>query len=155
MTTTLSDSPNAAPRCLTNTLDHLPEPKRLQLRTITERLCAAVALDWVVLFGSYARGREKLESFCGAEAVGVLPAVPEDGEAPELPPLPEVEDRAAMEQWGRLVAEERWESGVAEGEVRRASNIALALLEEGMAVEQVARVTGLAMEEIVALGEKR
>ncbi|WP_459868854.1 nucleotidyltransferase domain-containing protein, partial [Endothiovibrio diazotrophicus] len=56
MTTLPTDSANSAPRCLTNTLDHLPEPKRLQLQAITERLCAAVALDWVVLFGSYARG---------------------------------------------------------------------------------------------------
>ncbi|WP_459874077.1 hypothetical protein, partial [Endothiovibrio diazotrophicus] len=103
--------------------------------------------------------REQLASFCGADAVGELPALPEDGEAPELPPLPEVEDRAAMERWGRLVAAEQRESGreagVAEGESRRASSIARALLEEGMTAGRVARITGLTVEEVVALQEGR
>ncbi|GAB6043776.1 hypothetical protein JCM17961_44570 [Endothiovibrio diazotrophicus] len=99
--------------------------------------------------------REQLASFCGADAVGELPALPEDGEAPELPPLPEVEDRAAMERWGRLVAAEQRESGLAEGRelgleegVRK---VAVAMLARGMAREVVAETTGLSVEETAAL----
>ncbi|WP_459874023.1 hypothetical protein, partial [Endothiovibrio diazotrophicus] len=74
-------------------------------------------------------------------------------EAPELPPLPEVEDRAAMERWGRLVAAEQRETGVSEGlerglaeglkrETARARKIAGTLLAKGMAAEEVRRSPG-------------
>ncbi|WP_459873193.1 nucleotidyltransferase domain-containing protein, partial [Endothiovibrio diazotrophicus] len=56
MTSSPTHSPDGAPRCLTNTLDHLPEAKRYQLERIKEVLCSTVPLDWLVLFGSYARG---------------------------------------------------------------------------------------------------
>ncbi|WP_459874063.1 HEPN domain-containing protein, partial [Endothiovibrio diazotrophicus] len=119
--------------------------------------------------------REKLASFCGAEAVGELPSLPEDGEVPELPPLPDIEDRAAMEDWGRLVATSQWESGretgASEGRERGLSEglergreegreqglaegvrkVAVALLAKGMATEAVAEATGLSVEEIGAL----
>ncbi|GAB6042435.1 HEPN domain-containing protein [Endothiovibrio diazotrophicus] len=106
---------------------------------------------------------EKLASFCGAEAVGALPAVPEDEEAPGLPPLPDVEDRGAMERWGRLVAAEQRETGIAEGlergladgkeqgELARARRIAETLLAKGMPAEEVAETTGLSVEEVTAL----
>ncbi|WP_459868978.1 hypothetical protein, partial [Endothiovibrio diazotrophicus] len=106
--------------------------------------------------------REQLASFCGADAVGELPTLPEDGEAPELPPLPEVEDRAAMERWGRLVATDRWESGresgLAEGlkrETARARKIAGTLLAKGMAAEEVAEITGLSVDEVAALLDRQ
>ncbi|WP_459873931.1 hypothetical protein, partial [Endothiovibrio diazotrophicus] len=84
-------------------------------------------------------------------------ALPEDGEAPELPPLPEVEDRAAMERWGRLVAAEQRERGLAEGlkrETARARKIAGTLLAKGMAAEEVAEITGLSVNEVEALPDR-
>ena len=37
-------------------LDHLPEDRRRQLEAIAERICQRVPLDWLILFGSHARG---------------------------------------------------------------------------------------------------
>ncbi|GAB6042517.1 nucleotidyltransferase domain-containing protein [Endothiovibrio diazotrophicus] len=37
-------------------LAYLPESKACQLRRISQWICEAVPVDWVILFGSYARG---------------------------------------------------------------------------------------------------
>ena len=120
---------------------------------------------------------EKLASFRGPEAVGELPTPPEEGEDAEPPPLPPLEDRAALERWSRRVMREREERGLARGREeglaeglergleqgieqgieqgarRQALQIARTLLEKGTPPQEVESITGLTTGEVEALVE--
>lgn len=41
-----------------NSIDHLPEDKQIQLRAIADLFRECLAVDKLILFGSYARGEQ-------------------------------------------------------------------------------------------------
>jgi len=81
----------------------------------TEEL--AILSERVLDLGSRVRVAcaEKLATFCGAEAVGPLPAVPAPDEASELPAAPPLDDAEAFEKWSEAVSAMSFERGEAKG----------------------------------------